>query len=42
MKALVALVFSLFFLAGCGQKGDLYHPAASEPVQTLTPLESTQ
>ncbi|MCW7555730.1 lipoprotein [Endozoicomonas gorgoniicola] len=35
IKAMMALVFCTFLLAGCGQKGDLYLPEdASAPALT--------
>ncbi|AMO58565.1 LPS translocon maturation chaperone LptM [Endozoicomonas montiporae] len=41
IKAMTALVFCTFMLAGCGQKGDLYLPNSELPKDATAP-EFTQ
>jgi predicted small lipoprotein YifL len=40
-KALFILLFSLIFIAGCGQKGQLFLPGNTNEVSTSIPQQSS-
>lgn len=39
MKALLVLLFSYLFIAGCGQKGPLFLPGNTNEVSTTIPQQ---
>ena len=36
VRAFGIIMFTTLFLTGCGQKGDLYHPADQNPERVTT------